>query len=226
MEPSGVFKPSEGRPGHTAGQHLPIALLLAGRWVTYATAVDVEPPWLEEDRISQRMSPMERMALNLHRMKKFQRGADLLGRWRCGPVCARRPDRPAARLPAADSAWAQEANRSRNGSKPETRANWAFHRIPAQSHLMRPTLPRLSQVSVQKPAPLPQAARFESESFTAVVHGLDLRGGEGAVVDADIVDEAGEITVRDCVCIRPYSPVSLRYYSKWRPIISFRLCGN
>jgi hypothetical protein len=81
---------------------------------------------------------MGRMALNLHRMKKFQGAAELCRAVEVRPIPREKtPDRAAARLPAADSAGWQNRRPQPEPPKPETRANRAFHRIPAQSHCWR-----------------------------------------------------------------------------------------
>lgn len=79
---------------------------------------------------------MGRMARNLHRMKKFQGAAELFWAVEVRPILREKtPDRPAARLPAADSAGSQNRRPQPEPPKPETRANRAFHRIPAQSRI-------------------------------------------------------------------------------------------
>jgi hypothetical protein len=77
---------------------------------------------------------MERMALNLHRMKKFQGAVELSWAVEGRPILREKtPDRPAATPPAADSAGWQNRSPQPEPPKPGTRANRAFHRIPAQN---------------------------------------------------------------------------------------------
>jgi hypothetical protein len=69
-------------------------------------------------------------------MKKFQRIAKLS--WAVEVrhnLSEKTPDQPVAKLPAADSAGAQNGRPQPEPPKPETRANRAFHRIPAQSQI-------------------------------------------------------------------------------------------
>jgi hypothetical protein len=80
---------------------------------------------------------MERMALNLHRLKKFQGAAELSWAVEVRPILREKTlDRPAARLPAADSDGTPNRRSRPEPPKPETRANRAFHRIPAQNRFL------------------------------------------------------------------------------------------
>jgi hypothetical protein len=100
----------------------------------YATAADAEPSGLRRIGALEGGSPLGRMALNLHRMKKFQGTAELSWVVEVRPTLRKRtPDRPAPRLPAAESEGSQNHRPQPEPPEPETRANWAFHRIPAQS---------------------------------------------------------------------------------------------
>jgi hypothetical protein len=79
---------------------------------------------------------MGRMALNLHRMKKFQGAAELSWAVQVRPIMREQtPHRPAAKPPAADNAGSENRRPQPEPPKPETHANQAFHRIPAQSPL-------------------------------------------------------------------------------------------